>query len=501
MGMQAKMSFLMKHRFSILSWSVFAMVLIITWKGLFYGDFWEHSAVIRELSTNILNPRHPQLLLNVSHVFYSPYAVMVAFLSRLFQLNSIHALSLMVVINYWLFVIGLRYFIRNMFPQNYKAVAFYSLLLILFWWGWNPWPRSGFYHIGCIVLLLSYPSSLCMALSLIAISIYRQLFQKQNYLKIVLIIAIASFVMLSHPPTFIFLAVMLIAFSITENSIINRHLISCAIILSLASALATLWPYFSIIKLAMGQSTIYHQFNTQVYKGVFIKAWPAYLGIILVILQKRYTLRHQLVVSLVMLSVIYLYGYISGMYGYGRVISFIILVLHIIIAASFADWEREGVKYKKRLIMQSKYVCAAVVIICMVLSAVPLARIAYWTVTNRPPSYAEYLFLADYVGQYDVVLSDIESNWHIPSFGGKVVAVKHPIAFISDHDQRRDDVNLFFDSDTNTEIRLKVIRRYGVKYILLIKNDKMKWQNIIKSIALNGKIVYETDNKVLISIN
>jgi len=48
---------------------------------LWVEDFWEHSAVVRELSTHLLHPKHPQLLLDAPHPFYSPYAVMVALLA------------------------------------------------------------------------------------------------------------------------------------------------------------------------------------------------------------------------------------------------------------------------------------------------------------------------------------------------------------------------------------------------------------------------------------
>ena len=47
-----------------------------------FGDFWEHAAVVRELATHPLSPRHPLLSSDAPHAFFSPYALAVAGASR-----------------------------------------------------------------------------------------------------------------------------------------------------------------------------------------------------------------------------------------------------------------------------------------------------------------------------------------------------------------------------------------------------------------------------------
>ena len=91
------------------------------------GDFWEHSAVVRELATHILHPKHPQLLSDAPHAFYTPYTVMVALLARTLRLSAVTALSIMGLFNLLLFFLGLRLFVRSIALKHRIATAFCTL--------------------------------------------------------------------------------------------------------------------------------------------------------------------------------------------------------------------------------------------------------------------------------------------------------------------------------------------------------------------------------------
>ena len=79
--LQTLISWLITCRFALLCLLVWGVMYRHTRNQLWVEDFWEHSAVVRELSTHLLHPKHPQLLLDAPHPFYSPYAVMVALLA------------------------------------------------------------------------------------------------------------------------------------------------------------------------------------------------------------------------------------------------------------------------------------------------------------------------------------------------------------------------------------------------------------------------------------
>ncbi len=80
---------LLKCRFSILCFVLIVLPVLQTINGQWGGDFWEHAAVVQELSTHPFSPQHPFLLLEVRHQSYSPYALRIALISRTTELDSL----------------------------------------------------------------------------------------------------------------------------------------------------------------------------------------------------------------------------------------------------------------------------------------------------------------------------------------------------------------------------------------------------------------------------
>ena len=86
--------FLNKNRYLLASLLLFALMTVSSTKIDWAGDFWEHSAVVRELSTNTLNPKHPLLFSEKDHPFFSPYLLLVSLFTKTFSINPICSLSI-----------------------------------------------------------------------------------------------------------------------------------------------------------------------------------------------------------------------------------------------------------------------------------------------------------------------------------------------------------------------------------------------------------------------
>lgn len=165
---QAAIHFLSDHRYLILGTLLFALMLSRTVNGQWDGDFWEHSAVVRELATHPFAPQHPQLLLAAPHAFFTPYALVLGWVSRLTGWDAISTLALAGLVNLLLFLYSLRAFVSALLNS---AAAFYTLLLLLLLWGISPWYYSGFFHLGALGFVLPYPSTFATALVLLSFSI------------------------------------------------------------------------------------------------------------------------------------------------------------------------------------------------------------------------------------------------------------------------------------------------------------------------------------------
>jgi len=69
--MRLFISGLVEHgRFYILALAILFLMIGHTINGQWVGDFWEHSAVVRELITHPLSPKHPQLSVDAPHAFF-----------------------------------------------------------------------------------------------------------------------------------------------------------------------------------------------------------------------------------------------------------------------------------------------------------------------------------------------------------------------------------------------------------------------------------------------
>ncbi|MBI4514936.1 MAG: hypothetical protein HY699_03855 [Deltaproteobacteria bacterium] len=488
---------LVKQRFFLLCLVVFALMCLHTRNGQWVGDFWEHAAVVRELTTHPLHPRHPQLLLDAPHAFYSPYTLAVALLAKAVHLDAVVALSIMGLVNLALLFLGLRLFVYTATHEG--ATAFYALLLTLFCWGSDAWCYSGFFHIGALGYVLPYPSTFAAALALIALGANRRRIETRLHIWFVPIFLLAATVLISHPTTFLFVAAALVSQSSAAKGSVLSEVALAGVLLSLAVAAAAFWPYFPLLQLLLAESAAYDASNAVMYQQVVGRVWPALIGVPVVIAGIGSCRHRPAALLLLLLCGIYVFGGVSGRYSYGRVVSYIVLLLHIAIAEHLALLE-----YRVRATTTAGGWARGIVVpagaaaLALLLSFVPLRAALARALFASPPTYQPYRFLSQFVGQYDVVLADVGSSLIIPAFGGKVVAAAHPLAFVPDQRVRRSDVDRFFSPDTGVAERRRIVQKYAATHLLLWKSS-VGWRNLQRSFV-EGRVAFESASVLLIAL-
>lgn len=496
-------SYFLKYRVAILSIAIYGFFYLHIKNGLWKGDFWEHSAVVRELSTHILHPQHPQLLLDAPHAFYSPYAVAIALLSRLIHLDAITTLSIVGLVNLGLLLLGFRLFIFSLNFRYPKATLFYALLLMLFYWDYHTWSYSGFFHIGALGYVLPYPSTFTTGLTFITLHLNRRRIDKtKNYLFIPISLLV-GIILLSHPLTFLFLVIGLYSFSLESQGFGLRDI--ALITLSLIGSLlcAALWPYFPFFTLVIHESGLYHAFNQEMYQQILLRTWPSLVGIPLILAKIRINWRSPLGLMLVIFTGIYVTGAFTGKYTCGRVISYIILLLQIVIAERLALLESHFQRFSiqsQRKRLHLLFIPISVAVVCILLSWRPVIRVLWKALQQRQPGYESFLFLSNFTKQDEVILTDLETSWVTPTFGGKVIATLHPLVFVPDHEIRQADIHYFFNENSTGEQRQRIIEKYEVTYVLLKKEKTNQWQQITQSVSPPAQVIYENEIFLLISL-
>lgn len=503
------------NRYWVASFSLFVVMTSFNLYGYFGTDFWEHSAVVKELATHPLSPKHPLFNLNKPHVFFSPYLLCVGLLARLGSLNAIDALVIAGVVNLLLLLISLRLFIQCFFNKFQDAIAFYTLILVLFLWPAEAWKWSGFIHFKVLGFVLPYPSTFAIASTFLIFALYHHALAHENKFQVLFTGLLSTVVVLTHPPTAVVTLIGILAISLHFYNIIGVRALAMGFVLVIgAVSLVFLWPYYSFFDLVIlnssGQTNLQlitittkptHSTSDMYARAYLI--WPTLvlLPVVLPSLRSRLTANKfdsfllMLCATVLIYILGYFVGYLTGNYHLGRTISFIAIFIQIALAARLAQLEAamRGGKFWPSL---------PVMLVCVLLvgtialnspNKFVLAE-ALKGFQGMRHSYKDYEDLGRYVEQYDVVLSDIQTSWLIPTFAGKIIASKHPVSFIDDHSARRKDQKTFFSEGIQAEEKDSILKRYQVDYIFINKKRNAD----VQTYYIFGNLVYENENFLLL---
>ncbi|MDH4241803.1 MAG: hypothetical protein OEW48_19760 [Phycisphaerae bacterium] len=272
---------LINYRYNILGILLLVLFISHAINGQWVGDFWEHSAVVRELSTAPLNPKHSQLLLDVPQPLYSPYSLGVALISRIMGIDAITALSIAGIINLLFFLISLKLFVSSLFPKYAEATSFYTLVFTLLLWGQeiNPWDWSGFFHLKVLGYVLPYPSTFTISLVFTEFYVYIALIKSRNHLWYFPVFGLATVILISHPFSFIPLCIGLAAITLGFGRFPLREFAALLLLLFAVLIFAALWPYYPLIQLFLKESYAYNATHIAMYQHVVKRILPSLIGI------------------------------------------------------------------------------------------------------------------------------------------------------------------------------------------------------------------------------
>jgi hypothetical protein len=249
-------------------------------------------------------------------------------------------------------------------------------------------------------------------------------------------------------------------------------------------AVVSLWPYYPFwdLFLTASSGSQFHTDSKILYEHVFIRIAPALFAFFL-ISKKDLNYKNEALLLFIALLIIYIYGIFSGHFGYGRVISFMVLSLHLLIA------------YKMSTITiinkRSFYAILLLIVSCLPYSYYAAKTFYVQLKLAGHKHYRDYEFLASKLNYKDVVVADSSSLRLIPAFGGRVTASVFPPYWIPDNGNRLYDLTVFFSEEATTSERKSILDKYHAKFILLDKEHAFLQNNLIDSLHLN--IEYQND--------
>ena len=469
--------FLGPGRYTLLAIALFLFLLRRSWSADWIGDFWIYVATVAEVAANPLHPRNPLLGNTYAFAFFSPYTWGLGLISRWAGVGAFETVGVQGLVNLALLLGALYAFAVTWLER--RTAAFYALLMMLFLWGSDPWLFSSFFHLRSLAYVLPYPSTFAFAMALGTLAAFPRLSGTGSLRWIVVVAPIAAVLWIVHPINALFLWTGLFAFSIGRPRP-RRHWLALGAISASTFALAMAWPLFPVRELWFHQTAMVHGGNDSVYNDSMRCLAPALLGVPWLLVRLRRNGRDPLAWLAVALGLFYVYGGVSGQWSYGRLISHAVLMLQLGVADALATFE-EGIGRIRR---------SSVWRAALALGVTGLLLAGSWSKAVEPivrrsgegdPTWLA--FLAREVGRYDVVLTDIDTCWYVPSFSGKVVAYPMLLPFVPDHAARVDAVERFFEARTSHEERLAIIARYDVRYVLLAKDHIPDWQDRLEELG------------------
>lgn len=482
-------------RFVVLGLALLVVMAAQASRGFWIGDFWQHAACLRELILHPFSPSHPQFALQAPSAFFSPYLVAVALAAKAAGLGAMKALPLAGLFNLGLLLFAMRAFVAQTFPdESADSVSFYFLLFMLVLWGRDPWVWSSFFQ-GVLGDSLPYPSTFAMALTFGALALY-QSWQKNSVIaRLAAVSAATAAVFLTHPSTGITLCVLLLAFELGRSPKVSGPGLAALFgALVAALLLACAWPYYPFKDLLTGsQSAEFHANSRVLYEHVLARTWPASIGLYALWLRRRENRRDPLLLAAGGLALVYVYGWASGLWGYGRSISHLVIILQL----AAAQW---AARLEKRSPLSLGY-------------AALLGGTLYGAWGFRSPireafAGSKYSYenspilskLPELAGPRDVIFSDAGTNWVVPAFAGRVVSYDWPLYWVPDLAQRRADTALFFAKGTACVLRAGLLKKYDAKYLLLNGSAVPMASRLVPLLRRWGDQVYSDNNFLMVRL-
>lgn len=471
-------------RYWALGAALFALLGVRAMAAEWIGDFWIYVATIAEVAADPCSPRNPLYGNDYAFAFFSPYTWVLGVLSRLTSLDPFHTLIAQAFVNLALFLVALQAFVTTFVGR--RGAAFYALLAVLFLWGADPWIFSSFFHLRSLVHVVPYPSTFGASVALATLAAFPRLSREGSLGWALLAAPVLTLLFIVHPINAVFLCVGLVILSWSAARS-WRHWAALALVPALSLLLALAWPLFPVADLWFKQTALVHEGNSDMYREPLRRVAPALVGLPWLLVRLRRNHRDPLALLGLALMAFYAYGGVAGQWTFGRLLSHAALTLQLALADALTCLEdrlgrwRRGAAWRLALTL---LVCGTAVGGSWSSVVAPTLREA------RAGDPAWLAFLRDRVGRYDVVLTDRETCWYVPSFSGKVVGYPMSLPFVPDQAARLSALERYFATSTSLGERLLILRRYHVAWLLLDKAHTPEWRERVQELGPRARPVF-----------
>lgn len=459
---------------------------------LWGADAWEHHRAVLALTQNLWHPGNPTFASDLPSVRYSPYTIGLALLCRATHIDPYRALSLAAVVNTILLCAGVWCLLRA-FGEAASAGA--ALLVMVALYGGAPGYANS-YALADLPWQQVNPSAFSFGLTLLSWALFRGILTgRRGPLAWPLIAVLMTSAMLDHAMTgaFGFLGLAVLAFTGPARRRMGPAL-GLAAVLGVVLAICVAWPWYSFLAALRTHQDRDYWFNPYILTAMLTQ-WcaPAILcGLFVLPMRERPIVRTCLIGGAASLG-IGLAAWAIRSPALARFPLPGLIFFHLAIGVFVHETGLLQLRTWPARI-RSMFAPVAETGAPAILQFATAAMIAYflipqlWAVVTRPHLARPYLAgilhrvdrqqnarleLTDLlrgIGPRDVVLSDPQTSWLIPSARGRIVSAIHYELFVPNQPERAADLMRFFKTHDVTEQK-QILSRYDVRWIVLNTAD------------------------------
>lgn len=450
-------------------------------------DYWFHAAAIRDLSLDFVNPGYIYTRSEIEPFLYTPYHVFWAAVARVTHIHVYHILTIAALTNYVIFYVGCR----NIAKRILSDVRLDVIVLVVFLAVWNrPLNFSGFYNLGHLPNLAMNPSffSFSLILSLLSISWTRDL-TKPGWICTIAALFWSLFTI--HAISTTFFGVAMVAMVTYRTGFKPSVLAKWAGAVLLFSAITFLWPYYSVWGVIFGPAGSSELGGGgDFYADILGQIGPALLGFLgFLALKARPDARYFLYLFAA-LTGLYTFHFAFSIFGiFDRYLIYMTFALHCLLLSYLA-----GVYLDRSQALGTVGILLAVLILLIGQAAYATFR---WnglfltavghispneTIVNRVRG--DWVPLAKWLCKDVGIVADLAvSLGALAHTNATLLAGSQFVGIIPDMDQRWQANLKFMELDATLEQRLEIMRRFGMKYVLVPRHspvaDQLRKQMVL----------------------
>ncbi|MBA4860317.1 hypothetical protein H1V43_02740 [Streptomyces sp. PSKA54] len=467
--------------YGVVSAAVLAVLLPICVKVPWRADLGQHAATIERLRVDLLHPGSTLIDLPVSSPYYSPYTVAAALAARAADTTALGILPLCALVNTVLLLTGVRAFVRTLSTSPWAPALALPALLVL----WGPVLRMWAGNISLLNLALDicFPSIFVVGLTfhiwaLTARAVGRSVshtspLPRWGYAVLGLLTAVA---LLSHAITGAGTVLGMVALVAGRLRVLDRRT-ALRLVLSCSTALGAVlvWPYYNVLRLVGANQLDY--FHNALYRGAPYWYGLALIGLPSLLLRLRRDRLDPLVLLFVLAAAGVAYGWCTGHYTWGRLISTALVPLQLALVIDLVEARNRVYRAMLAAVTAVGLTAGAWAQAGVLLHIVPERHLptAFTQRVERRDAWPGYEWAVRHMHPGDVVMAAAERPIRmLPAYGVYTVAPiwQDPLVPEAERRLRWSATRAFFAPDTTPADRERVLRRYHADWVLVDRADQ-----------------------------